>query len=111
MGFRNFLAASRKSNIRRFGLIPSTQSVDWIEGLTSDPPEFYEHPSTLTGTMNGVNDTFVLVGVSDPQEVQVFWNGVMLAEGTGYTRSGGTLTMQTGYIPESGDDLFAYVWN
>ena len=57
----------------------------------------------LTGTKNGVNDTFTItIGGSI---VMVIWNGTVLEEGVGYTRADKTITMAAGYIPGATDSL------
>ena len=108
---KNFMTASRKANMHRFHLFPQGLSLAWIDGAQYGQPTVFVHPTTLTGTMNGVNATFVLDAVTDtPALVRVFWNGVALAEDVGFTVAIDTITMQTGYIPESGDTLEVEVW-
>ena len=38
--FKNFLSASRKRNLARFGLIPTSQDISWIDNAPSDPLTF-----------------------------------------------------------------------
>ena len=57
-----------------------------------------------TGTKDGANVTFTLV--TDPLangKVVLFWNGIVLAEGGGFSRVGTTLTLDT--APASDDVL------
>lgn len=61
-----------------------------------------------TGTTDGVNDTFALSRV--PQSLQLYLNGARLQVGTGYTLAGAAITMQAGYIPQTGDSLVAVFW-
>ena len=69
------------------------------------------YPMTLTGTMDGAHDTFPLDTVTDtPTLVAVIWNAAVLREDLGFSVAGGTVTMQTVYIPESGDLLAAMPW-
>ncbi len=61
---------------------------------------FYS-PEDLTGTKNGVNTAFTLPhNYKTDQEIIIF-NGRILKSGTGYTRSGTTITMLSGYVPTS----------
>lgn len=66
----------------------------------------YETPS---GTVNGVNATFSLLGTPNPvNSLMLFRNGLLLqAGGNDYTFSGATITFQTGAIPYTGDVLYA----
>lgn len=67
-------------------------------------------PNTVvpTGTIDGANDTFTLA--STPLHMTLYLNGVTLLAGTAYTLSGATITMAIGYIPQTGDLLWAEVW-
>ena len=63
---------------------------------------------TPSGTMNGSNPTFVLAHTPIAGSVKLFYNGMRLSlydAGTcpqgGYTISGATITMRTGFIPLS----------
>lgn len=63
---------------------------------------------TPSGTIDGVNATFVLAQVPTPtSSVLLTKNGQILYNSVGYTLSGATITFQTGYIPQpaSGGDL------
>lgn len=63
---------------------------------------------TPTGTIDGANDTFTLASI--PLFMSLYMNGVLLTEGVGYTRTGATITMLSGYIPQIGWTLRAQVW-
>jgi hypothetical protein len=75
---------------------------------TSITTVFYGAPTRedLTGTKNGINTTFTLGAI--PTVVMVLWNGQVLDEGVGYTRSGATVTMTS--APASNDTLEAVRW-
>lgn len=61
----------------------------------------------LAGTKNSSNVTFTATAA--PLNVEmVIWNGVVLQEGLGYTRSGVTYTMTI--APDSGDSLEVIRW-
>lgn len=64
-----------------------------------------------SGTINGVNTVFTLsqtpVGAA---YFQLFLDGVFLRVGVHYTRSGTTVTMIAGSIPEVGQSLDAVYW-
>lgn len=93
--FRNFLAASRKSNIRAFGLLGHDRSLDFIDN-TSGADEIV----TVTGTKNGVNTTFTFTG----SFASLWSNGLRLVEGTDYSVTGTTITMVV--APQSSDSLY-----
>ena len=61
MSTKNFLMASRKLNMHRFGMFPASNDLSWIDSATMGSPDEYVHPTTLTGTMNGSNAAFVMV--------------------------------------------------
>lgn len=61
-----------------------------------------------SGAMNGTNTTYSLS--ITPTVMMLFMNGQMLAEDVGYTRVSNIITMQSGYIPFSGDSLYAFYW-
>lgn len=63
---------------------------------------------TLTGARDGINPTFLMS--FPPARLFVFLNGILLDEGTAYTRSGSTLTMFAPYIPQVGDNFRAEGW-
>jgi hypothetical protein len=60
---------------------------------------------SFTGAQDGVNPTFVLSSTPNPLTIQVFWNGLKLKLGIGYTVNGNVLTMLTGFIPQSLDSF------
>jgi hypothetical protein len=81
------------------------------DGASPVPPDAFVRATLpvredLTGTKNGTNVTFTLGAI--PDIVNIYWNGQMLREGTGYTRSGLTITMVD--APQSGDILEAMRW-
>ena len=61
-----------------------------------------------SGTMDGANATFTLA--ASTTMTMLFLNGAFLAKDVGYTLSGTTITMQSGYIPFTGDTLYAFYW-
>ena len=64
--------------------------------------------AVLTGTQDGVNDTFTLA--STPLRLFLFLNGNLLSSGTAYTLVGATITMIPPFIPLSTDIFRAEVW-
>jgi hypothetical protein len=61
---------------------------------------------TITGSINGVNDTFTLNAV--PVTFELYRNGLLQAPGVDYTLTGGyTITFLAGSIPQTGDILLA----
>jgi len=55
---------------------------------------------TITGTVNGTNDTFVMDREYSAR--MIFWNGQLQEEDTHYTISGATITFSAGHIPTAG---------
>jgi hypothetical protein len=63
---------------------------------------------TPSGTINGVNATFLLTRVPVPAtSLTLYKNGQLLYPTVGYTLSDQTITFLTGYIPRTGDLLRA----
>jgi hypothetical protein len=60
----------------------------------------------VQGTKNGSNTAFTITRTGTL--VMIMWNGMVLDEGVGYTKSGTAITMT--YAPESGDSLEALIW-
>jgi hypothetical protein len=61
-----------------------------------------------SGTVNGVNATFTISqSPINADNFQLYLNGVLLRVTTHYTRSGTTITMQAGSIPQVGQELDA----
>lgn len=60
---------------------------------------------TITGTINGVNNTFTLS--SSPHTLKLYRNGLLQNPGVDYTLSGVTITFLAGSIPFAGDTLVA----
>lgn len=79
---------------------PTPEAVTILVPSTNAGQTIRENP---TGAKNGVNATFTISVVGSV--VLVIWNGTVLDEGVGYTRSGVTITMAAGYIPISTDSL------
>jgi hypothetical protein len=63
---------------------------------------------TPSGSINGVNDTYTLT--TTPTKLILWYNGLALKPGVGYSITGSTITMSAGYIPETGDSLYAAIW-
>lgn len=95
-----------------FGLAPPPGAViRAVVGVeTIGTGEARTTPSTVTpsGVINGVNTLFGVT--ASTVHLSLFLNGLKLREGTGYTFSGGLITMQAGYIPQAGDVLEAEIW-
>ena len=60
---------------------------------------------TPMGTIDGVNDDFVVPGDIGDKTVLVFVDGLLMREGASndYTISGQTLTFRPGAVPQTGD--------
>jgi len=95
-----------------FGIAPPAGAVirAVVSSQTIGTGEARTTPTTVTpsGTINGSNNQFGVA--ASTVHLSLFWNGLKLREGTGYTFSGGLITMQPGYIPQSGDVLEAEIW-
>ena len=66
---------------------------------------------TPIGVMNGSNNLFIVPGGLTPARIALFYNGVLLAPGVGYTYSNGTATVGSNFIPNSANNdiiQFAY---
>ena len=79
--------------------VPSTLVTTFTFGV---PPRI-----DLVGTKNGINVLFT-ANALPVSMVMVIWNGMVLEEGVGYTRSGLDYTLA--FAPESGDSLEAVLW-
>lgn len=101
--FRNFLAASRKRNIHRFGLLGRRRSLDFIDNNPG-----VEETVVLTGEKDGENTIFTapLPGFS-----HLVSNGLRLSEGTDYTAvvTGNVVTITMNWALQSSDSLFGVV--
>lgn len=64
---------------------------------------------TPTGTINGTNDEFSLANTPEAGTVRIYLNGVRMNAGAGndYTIAGGTITFESGQVPQTGDVLLA----
>lgn len=68
----------------------------------------YVDNEVISGTKNGINTAFLLANTPSPvASLQVFLNGVLKANGVGYSLSGRNITMIV-EIPFPGDDLRAW---
>lgn len=81
--------------------------------VTSTAGRANTHPGlnavAMTGTKDGSNAAFTIPD-GTVASVFVVLNGLWLSvAGGGFTRAGATITMQSGYIPQSTDDLYAVV--
>lgn len=69
----------------------------------------YSDDETITGSINGSNDTFVLAHTPSPAaSLQFFRNGVCLKRAVGYVLTGDTVVLQSGYVPDTGEILSAF---
>ncbi len=74
-------------------------------GSTTTPTIAAEVPS---GTMDGVNTTFVLSAAPIPNSQLIFRNGLCLFPASGdYTLAGNTITFTAAAVPQPGDNLVA----
>lgn len=98
--FYNFTAASRKNNLIPMGIFNPMDSVSWIFNAQGNPPS----PIGLLGTVDGTNAAFTL---PSPYTVisAIMRNGVIQDPATMYSVSGITVTFQTNFIPQTGDDI------
>jgi hypothetical protein len=71
-----------------------------LKGGPSLPLVFNETPG---GAINGTNAAFTLKSVPASGGLLLFVNGLLMAEGGDYNRSGKTVTFVAGAIPETGD--------
>lgn len=60
-----------------------------------------------SGTVNGVNATFTLTATPLSGSLLLQVNGQVQLPTTAYALSGSTITFQAGFIPETGDLLYA----
>lgn len=64
---------------------------------------------TPVGAINGSNVTFTLAHIPGPaSSLILFLNGVFMIQGTNYTLSGLTITMDAGSVPVASDILTAF---
>jgi hypothetical protein len=105
MFFYNFLAASRKSNLKPFGIFQDGSDINWI--ASADPGDFVL--VSLIGTMDGVNATFVLPSLVK-RLVMIFKQGLTLYEGVHFNRDHSTITFLPGNIPQPGNLIRALIW-
>lgn len=101
----------RPYSVSRYPVYPWANNVN----IAASPAGTGEMPitmtysdGTITGTLDGVNDTFVL---SVPcTTIMLMWNGVTLQPGIGYNHTLNIVVFQPGYIPQSGDSIQARGW-
>ena len=103
-GFQNFMAASRKPNLKPFGLMAQSQDLTWIISYYA-----VLQLVSLAGTQDGTNAVFTLSAAPGNGSI-VFVNGIGLYEGVAYTRSGTGITFSAGYAPQSTDVLRVLTW-
>jgi hypothetical protein len=66
---------------------------------------------TPLGAMNGVNQLFYLPNGAAPTRIALFYNGVLLAPGVGYSYSNGTATMSAPFIPNvTNNDIIQFAY-
>lgn len=104
--FRSFQAASRKHNMKAFGLFKTLYGLGWIEDNSGFGPT---HRGVPTGTKDGVNDTFT-IPLSNPQAIMLLRNGLVMKEGVGFNVVGNTVVFEPGYIPLAGTELYYFIW-
>lgn len=80
---------------------------DWNDGHVGDLSNFLITNEAPTGTINGVNDTFVLANSPVAGSVMLYRNGLRLKESLHYDISDDTITMASGNIPGTGEYLLA----
>ena len=59
------------------------------------------------GTVNGVNPTFTLTQTPCTGSLLLQVNGLIMKPIVAYTIAAGTITFDAGYIPQTGDELYA----
>lgn len=64
---------------------------------------------TITGTIDGVNDTFILV-TAIVIDIMLFRSGALLTEGSDYVRDGLTITLSPEQIPDVNETLCAIIF-
>jgi len=66
--------------------------------------------ATITGTIDGVNRTFIIPGFSTITDMDFYWNGLLLTVTYDYTYTGHTVTILGVNLPNGSDTLTARVW-
>lgn len=97
MQFQNFEAASRKPNMKPFGLMAEFQDLSWIASNYSD-----FQLQTVSGIVNGSNRIFT-IPAAPGNGIIVFVNGIGTFAGTAFTLAGTTITFLPGWVPQPGD--------
>jgi hypothetical protein len=62
---------------------------------------------TLTGTINGSNNSFTLSALPTPSSIALFKNGLRQTSGVDYSLSGQTVVFSSSAVPQAGDTLSA----
>jgi hypothetical protein len=77
--------------------------------LSFDAGASFADSETPGGTVNGSNDEFTLANTPVAGSLHLFVNGIRQRPGSGndYTISGGTITFESGAIPQTNDVLLA----
>lgn len=108
---QNFVAASRKSNLIPFGLLPAGLDLGWIDdnsGSGGGAPIAQD----LTSLVNGVRTAYTLSGTPvDASRVQLVLNGMVVRRTDvtfGFSVVGSTLTTNSAFA--NGSTLVAYFW-
>jgi hypothetical protein len=112
----NLFAASRAAIINTSGALDGAIGnagdclrVDGTSGPCGGGGLIFVDGETPSGTVNGVNTTFTLSGAPTPSaSLNLYRNGILMRQGTGYTISGLTLTMLAGSVPSNGDVIQAW---
>lgn len=87
-------------------LQPYIQMPMYVRGSSSG---MFVDNETITGTIDGANDTFTLAGSPNPADsLCLYKNGQLLFEGEGYILSGNTIVFAAGYIPNGDDECRAW---
>lgn len=63
---------------------------------------------TPAGAIDGTNVTFTLAFAPLASSLQLFLNGLLMAQTIDYTLSGFTLTYNAGQVPQAGDTMLAW---
>lgn len=101
----SFTAALRKPLLIPSGYFSPNQDTGWIWSI----PTANGTPVTLTGTVDGVNTVFTS-SITITNGIAIFRNGVLQQPGVMYSTSGSnTITFIFPYIPQTGDQLQAFV--
>lgn len=98
--FRNYTAASRKSNLKEFGMVHPDKNIDYIAGVSASMNII----PLASGAFNGENNVFVFTSRVD----MVTLRGLTLKEGEDYAISSDGRTITLTYPPSLGDNLMGW---